>query len=196
MLQLALWDEQCVSHWGQVGSKNESKLSLEGVGVLGALDDSPGGHQLHERPACEEHHLEVFIIYNFLAEKKLEGISFIEHNLEVCLMSSFLEETKLGAISFKEHNLAVFLVRNTTWVVCVISFSIHKLNIIANSQCWMWHALSVIFAAGVLFPVVSQSCCIFAAAHHHQHHHQVVHEPSWDWTASDDQPGDGREDDQ
>ena len=66
-------------------------------------------------------------------------------------MSSFLEETKFGAISFKEHNLAVFLVRNTTWVVCVISFSIHKLNIIANSQCCrMRHGLSVIFAAEVL----------------------------------------------
>ena len=64
MLQLALWDEQCVSHRGQVGRKNESKLSLEGVGVLGALDDSPGGHQLHERPACEEHNLEVFLVRN------------------------------------------------------------------------------------------------------------------------------------
>ena len=32
----------------------------KGVGILGALDDGPGRHQLHERSACEEHNMEVF----------------------------------------------------------------------------------------------------------------------------------------
>ena len=42
--------------------KNELKVQflIKGVCVLGALDNGPGWHQLHERPACEEHNLEVF----------------------------------------------------------------------------------------------------------------------------------------
>ena len=59
---------------------------VKGVSVLGALDDGPGGHQLHERPACEEHNLEVLLVVSttwrfFLLWVQLGGISFYEHNL-------------------------------------------------------------------------------------------------------------------
>ena len=39
---------------------------VKGVGVLGALDDGPGGHQLYERSACEKHHLEVVLVSGVL----------------------------------------------------------------------------------------------------------------------------------
>ena len=53
---------------------------MKGVSVLGALDDGPGGHQLHERPACEEHNLEVLLV--------VSTTSFYEHNLEAFLVMS------------------------------------------------------------------------------------------------------------
>ena len=89
-------------------------FSVKGVGVLGALDDGPGGHQLHARLACEEHNLEVILVRNTTCRK--------EHNLEVILIRNTTwryvwERTQLGGISCEWSSGVHFfkIIRNTTW---------------------------------------------------------------------------------